>query len=237
MTRHQVAAAAVLVLACHGAQAVAILDTFSDGTGLIQTDAAPFAETWLPSAQAPGGGRYIANSIEAGVAQPARFTFAAIQAGAYFTLTDAAVPLVTNLTYGVANQLGQDLSVDLRSEAAFKLDFRYVSAPMSLTLSVITAHGPGTFSSVADYATALGASQAQTLVVPFSAFVNDAGNPSPVSWGDIDAITVLVSGPGGSGFALDTFSTTPVPEPASLGLLLAGLGLVAGAVRRRGAVS
>lgn len=235
MNRHQLAAcaAAALLAVCSSAHATAILDTFSDGTGLIQTDAAPYAETWLPSAQAPGGGRYIANSIEAAVAQPGKFTFAAIQAGAYFTMADAAVPLVTNLTYGVANQLGQDLSINLLSESAFRLDFRYVSAPMSLTVSVITAHGPGTFSSVADYGAALNASLAQTVIIPFSAFIDDAGNPSPVSWADIDGISVLVSGPGGSGFALDTFSTTPVPEPASLGLLLTGLGLVAGAVRRR----
>lgn len=233
MNRSQLAAAAAAVLALTSAQAASIHDTFSDGTGLIQTDAAPYAEAWLPSAQAPGGGRYIANGIEAGVAQTGKFTFAAIQAGAYFTMADAAVPLVTNLTYGMANLLGQDLSIDLLSESAFRLDFRYISAPMSLTVSVITAHGAGTFSSVADYATALNASQAQSVVIPFSAFVNDAGNPSPVSWADIDGISVFVSGPGGSGFALDTFSTTPVPEPGSLGLLLAGLGLVAGVVRRR----
>jgi len=233
VNRSQLAAAAAAVLALTSAQAASIHDTFSDGTGLIQTDAAPYAEAWLPSAQAPGGGRYIANGIEAGVAQTGKFTFAAIQAGAYFTMADAAVPLVTNLTYGMANLLGQDLSIDLLSESAFRLDFRYISAPMSLTVSVITAHGAGTFSSVADYATALNASQAQSVVIPFSAFVNDAGNPSPVSWADIDGISVFVSGPGGSGFALDTFSTTPVPEPGSLGLLLAGLGLVAGVVRRR----
>lgn len=233
MNRHQLAACAAAVFAFHGAHATAILDTFSDGTGLIQTDAAPYVEAYLPSAQAPGGGRYVANSIEAGVAQPGKFTFAAIQAGAYFTLSDAAVPLVTNLTYGVANQLGQDLSLDLRSEAAFRLDFRYVSAPMSLTVSVITAHGPGSFSSVADFATALNASQAQAVLIPFKAFINDAGNGSPVDWGDIDAIGIFVSGPGGSGFALDSFSTTPVPEPTSLGMLMAGLGLMAFVMRQR----
>lgn len=210
--------------AFNNAQAASILDTFSDGTGLIQTDAAPYVEAYLPSAQAPGGGRYLANAIEAGVAQSGKFTFAAIQAGAYFTLADAAVPLVTNLSYGVANFFGQDLSIDLLSEAAFKLDFRYVSAPMSLTVAVITAHGPGSFSSVAGFATPLDASLAQTVLIPFAAFVNAGGNPSPVNWGDIDAIGIFVSGPGGSGFALDTFSTTPaVPEPASWGLLLAGL--------------
>ncbi|MFG6429986.1 PEP-CTERM sorting domain-containing protein [Roseateles sp. LYH14W] len=235
MTRHQLAALAAAAFALSSAQAASIQDTFSDGTGLIQTDAAPFVETHLPSAEAPGGGRYIANSIEAGVAQSGKFSFAAIQAGAYFTMADTAVPLVTNLTYGVANQLGQYLSINLLSESAFRLDFRYVSAPMSLTVSVITAHGPGTFSSVADYGTALNASLAQSVIIPFSAFIDDAGNSSPVDWADIDAISVLVSGPGGSGFALDTFSTTPVPEPTSLGLLLAGLGVVGGVVRRRSA--
>lgn len=224
--------AAALALAAAGAQAASLVDTFSDGAGLVQTDSAPYAEAWLPSAEAPGGGRYIANTVGASVAQSGRFTFAAIQAGAYFTLSDAAIPLYTNLTYGVANLLGQDLSLDLRSEAGFRLDFRYVSAPVSLTATVITAHGPGSFSSVANFATAVNASTAQTVFIPFSAFVNDAGNPSPVSWGDIDAITFIVAGPGGAGFALDTFSTAPVPEPASLGLLLAGLGLVGGRVYR-----
>lgn len=225
---------AALTLCAAGAQAASIVDTFSDGAGLIQTDNAPYAEAYLPSAEAPGGGRYLANGIAPPVAQSGKFTFAAIQAGAYFTLVDAALPLYTNLTYGVANLLGQDLSLDLQSESAFRLDFRYVSAPISLTATVITAHGGGAFSSVADVALAVGASSAQTVVIPFSAFVNDAGNPSPVHWGDIDAISFIVSGPGGSGFALDTFSTIQaVPEPASVGLLLVGLGLVAGALKRQ----
>lgn len=233
MTRFKASLALSLSLCAAGAQAASFVDSFSDGTGLIQTDSAPYAEAWLPSAEAPGGGRYLANTIGASVAQSGKFTFAAIQAGAYFTLSDAAIPLYTNLTYGVANLLGQDLSLDLRSEAGFKLDFRYVSAPMSLTATVITAHGAGTFSSVAGFATAVGASTAQALFIPFSAFVDDAGNPSPVDWGDIDAITFIVSGPGGAGFALDTLATVQaVPEPASAGLLLLGLGLVGRAVRR-----
>ena len=144
------------------------------------------------------------------------------------------MPLVTNLSYGVANLFGQDLSLDLLSESAFKLDFRYVSAPMSLTVAIITAHGAGSISSVAAFAMPLEASLAQTVLIPFGAFVEAGGNPSPVNWGDIDAIGFFVSGPGGSGFALDTFSTTPaVPEPASWGLLLAGLGIVATMYRRR----
>lgn len=233
-SRRLAAALTLSTLCVAGAQAASLVDTFSDGTGLIQTDSAPYAETWLPSAEAPGGGRYIANAIQPGVAQSGKFTFAAIQAGAYFTLADAAIPLYTNLTYGVAHQLGQDLSLDLRSEGGFKLDFRYVSAPVSLTATVITAHGGGVPSSVADFAVTVGASSAQTVFIPFSAFVNDAGNPSPVSWGDVDAITFIVSGPGGAGFALDTFSTTPaVPEPASVALLLMGLGVLAGAARRQ----
>ncbi|MBT9492042.1 MAG: PEP-CTERM sorting domain-containing protein [Paucibacter sp.] len=227
-------AAMAAVFAVNSSHAASILDTFSDGSGLIQTDAAPFVEAYLPSAEAPGGGRYLANAIEAGVAQSGKFTFAAIQAGAYFTLSDAAVPLVTNLSYGMANLLGQDLSIDLLSETAFKLDFRYVSAPMSLTVAVITAHGAGSFSSVAGFAMALDASLAQSVLIPFGAFIEASGNPSPVNWGDIDAIGIFVSGPGGSGFALDTFSTTQaVPEPASWGLLLAGLGVVATLCRRR----
>jgi hypothetical protein len=223
---------AVIAVPVHQAQAASFQDTFSDGPGLIQTDAAPYAEIYLPSAEAPGGGRYLANAIDPAVAQSGRFTFAAIQAGAYFTMADAAIPLYTNLTYGVANLLGQDLSIDLSTEAAFKLDFRYVSAPMSLTATVITAHGAGNFSSVADFAVTLDASLAQTVSIPFSAFVNDAGNPSPVNWADIDAISFIVSGPGGSGLALDTFSTTTaVPEPDSMLMLGMGLALMGGWMR------
>ncbi len=230
----QLAALGATILSVTTAQASSIRDTFSDGTGLIQTDAAPYVEIYLPSAEAPGGGRYLANGIEPAVAQGGKFTFAAIQAGAYFTLADAALPLYTNLTYGMANLLGRDLSIDLSTESAFQLDFRYVSAPMSLTATVITAHGAGSFSSVADFAMTLDASLAQTVLIPFSAFVNDAGNPSPVNWADIDAIGFIVSGPGGSGLALDTFSTTQaVPEPASVVLLTAGLALVAGMARRQ----
>ena len=233
MSPFKLAALCAATLCVGAAQAASILDTFSDGTGVIQTDASPYVEIHLPSAEAPGGGRYLANAIEPAVAQSGKFTFAAIQAGAYFTLADAALPLYTNLTYGVANLLGQDLSIDLRTESAFQLDFRYVSAPMSLTATVITAHGPGAFSSVADFALTVDASLAQRVVIPFSAFVDDVGNPSPVNWADIDAISFIVSGPGGSGLALDTFSTTQaVPEPASVVLLAAGLALVAGVARR-----
>ncbi|MCV2356311.1 PEP-CTERM sorting domain-containing protein [Paucibacter sp. B2R-40] len=235
MKHHKLSAlAGAMILSLSSAQAASILDTFSDGPGLIQTDAAPYAEIYLPSVEAPGAGRYIANTIAAGVAQTGKFSFAAIQAGAYFTLSDAAIPLYTNLAYGVAHGFGQDLSLDLQSESAFRLDFRYLSAPISLTVTVITAHGGGSPSSVADFAMTVDASFAQTVLIPFAAFVNDAGNPSPVSWGDIDAISFIASGPGGAGFAIDTFSTVQaVPEPASLGLLLAGLGLVARVARRR----
>jgi hypothetical protein len=234
MSLFKTAALSAAALLASGAQAAVILDTFSDGAGQIRTDAAPYAEIYLPSAEAPGGGRYLANAIEASVARAGQFTFAAIQGGAYVTSADAGVPLVTNLTYGVANLLGQDLSIDLSSEAAFRLDFRYVGAPMSLTATVITAHGPGTFSSLADFAMALDASLEQTVTIPFGAFVNSAGNPSPVNWADIDAITFIVSGPGGSGLALETFSTvSAVPEPTPAALLLAGVGLLACMSRRQ----
>ena len=234
MSPFKLAALCAAPLCGGAAQSASILDTFSDGTGVIQTDAAPYVEIRLPSAEAPGGGRYLANGIDPATAQSGKFSFAAIQAGAYFTLADAALPLYTNLTYGVANLLGQDLSIDLSTESAFQLDFRYVSAPMSLTASVITARGPGSVSSVANVAMTVDASLAQRVMIPFSAFVDDAGNPSPVNWSDIDAISFVVSGPGGSGLALDTFSSAQaVPEPASVVLLAAGLALVAGVAQRQ----
>jgi len=221
--------AAVLAWCAAGAQAGSIHDTFSDGAMLIQSDTAPYVEAYTASAEAPGGGRYIA----AVVAQNGKFTFSAVQAGAYFTLVDAAMPLYTNLSYGVANFFGQDLSLNLLSESAFKLDFLYITAPMSLYVGVITAHGGGAPSSLAEYAVALTPSFAQTVTVPFSALVNSAVNPSAVDWSDIDGITFIVSGPGASGFALDTFSTQAVPEPETVSLMLAGLALVASLSRRR----
>lgn len=225
---------AALVLGTTTAQATAIIDTFSEGPGLIQTDLAPFAEIWLPAATAPGAGRYIANTISAGVAQAGKFTFAAVQSGAYFTLSDPAIPLYTNLTYGPANGFGRELSLDLRTESAFKLDFRYISAPVTFAVSVVTLHGANP-ASVADFPIALNASSAQTVIIPFASFVNDRFNPTPVNWGDIDSITFIATGPGGSGFALDTFSTVQaVPEPTTWGLLMAGLMGVALVARRRG---
>jgi hypothetical protein len=216
------------------AQAASIVDTFSDGPGVIQTDRAPFVEAWLPAATAPGGGRYIANSIGAGVAQAGKFTFAAVQSGAYFTLSDPAIALYTNLTYGPANGFGRELSLDLRSESAFKLDFRYLSAPVTFSVSVVTLHGTNP-ASVADFPIVVNASSAQSVIIPFSAFVNDRFNPSPVNWGDIDSITFIATGPGGSGFALDHFSTVQaVPEPTTWALLMAGLVGVAVVARRRG---
>lgn len=215
------------------AHAASIHDSFSDGAGIIQTDTAPYVEAYVASAEAPGGGRYIANEVGAGIAQPGKFTFGAIQAGAYFTLADAAYPLYTNLSYGIAHGFGQDLSLNLLSEGAFVLDFRYISGPISLTATVYTSNGPGQAGSVADFALPVNASLGQTVVLPFASFINAGSNPVPVNWGDIDGITFIVSGPGGAGFALDSFSTQPVPEPASVAMLLGGLGLIAGVKARQ----
>ncbi len=231
MTNFKTAAlAAALVCCTAGAQAASILDTFSDGAMLVQSDAPPYVEAYTASAQAPGGGRYIA----AAVVQPGKFAFSAVQAGAYFTLVDAAMPLYTNLSYGVANGFGQDLSINLVGQSAFQLDFLYVSAPMSLYVGVITARGAGALSSLAEYSVSITPSLAQTVTVPFSALVNNPASPGAVDWADIDGITFIMSGPGASGFALDTFSTTPVPEPETVSLMLAGLALVGCLARRRG---
>lgn len=211
-----------------------ILDTFGDAPGIILTDTAPFAENGFGgSNEAPGGHRYLANSIEPAVAQPNQFTFAAIQAGAYFALADAGIPLVTNLTYGFANGFGADLDLNLTGQDAFVLDWRYFSADMSLTLTVITNNAPGDNPNVAGYAQAVSASLGQTLVIPFSAFVS--ATPGLVDWANIDAITLNLSGPGGAGFALDSFSTAvmPVPEPSEWLLMASGLGMVFARVRRQ----
>ena len=56
MRSFKLAALCAAALSSTTAQAASILDTFSDGPGLIQTDAAPYAEAYLPSAEAPGGG-------------------------------------------------------------------------------------------------------------------------------------------------------------------------------------
>jgi PEP-CTERM motif len=233
MTTHPQSFVAALALCAGFAHAASIHDTFSDGSGIIQSDSAPFVEAYLPSGEAPGGGRYIANTIGSGVAQSGKFTFGAIQSGAYFTLADAAIPLYTNLSYGVANGFGADLSLDLRSERAFQLDFRYVTAPTSLTLSVLSANTAGVGGHVANFALSLQPSFAQTVVIPFSALVVDTGSTGPVHWDDVDSISLIASGPGGSGFALDTFSTTPVPEPETWAMLMVGLGAVMGRARKK----
>lgn len=64
----KLAAVCAATLCVGTAQAASILDTFSDGNGVIQTDASPYVEIYLPSAEAPGGGRYLANGIEPAVA-------------------------------------------------------------------------------------------------------------------------------------------------------------------------
>lgn len=207
------------------AHAVSIYDTFSTGAGVIQTDTAPFVENAFSAAEAPGGLRYIANTIDAGVAQPGKFTFAAIQSGAYFAISDPAIPLVTNLTYGRANGFGSDLNLDLSTEAAFNLDFRYITSPLSVTVTVSTSNSGGN-PNVADAVLSLSPSFGHIATLSFSSFLNDAGNVAPINWADIDSITIITSSAGGSAFALDTFSTSPVPEPSTALMVALGLGAV-----------
>ena len=147
MTNFKTAALlAALVCGTAGVQAASILDTFSDGAMLVQSGTLPYAEACTASAEAPGGRRWIA----AAVAQAGKFTFSAVPAGACFTLVDAAMPLSTHLSCGMANLLGQDLSINLVGQSAFQFDFLSVSAPMSLYVGVITARVAGAPSSLAE---------------------------------------------------------------------------------------
>lgn len=221
----------LIVATCLGltgtmAQAASIHDTFSDGTGIIQTDSAPFVENAFSSAEAPGGQRYIANTIGAAVAQPGKFTFAAVQSGAYFAISDPAIPLVTNLTYGRANGFGADLNLDLSTESVFNLDFRYITSPLSVTVTVSTSNGVGANPNVADAVLSLSPSFGHVATLSFSSFLNDAGNAAPINWADIDSISIITSSAGGSAFALDTFSTSPVPEPSTALMVALGLGAI-----------
>jgi DNA-binding beta-propeller fold protein YncE len=128
------------------------------------------------------------------------------------------------------------LGLSLAGHGAFALQFGAVSADLLVQFVVVSAAGQSVYSPVPNNpGVVLHAAAAQTLTLPFSAFVGVA------DFGQINGLALVLGGNNGHGteaamasFALDSVVATAVPEPAASVLLVAGLaGLAALAVSRR----
>jgi hypothetical protein len=117
------------------------------------------------------------------------------------------------------NAYGYDATISATSSDGFDLYSAYFTAAVASSLT-ITANA--VFEDGATASTTFTVNQTTPTYEVFD-------------WSDVATVTFTAGNAYGDQFVVDNLTTTsPVPEPASLGLMLAGIGLAAAARRRKG---
>jgi hypothetical protein len=229
---------------CSLAQATVVIDEFSDANVSSFVNGGLFESSAVQSGDMVGGARfdgllcYFACDYNA----PYHATFSVGQG----MLAVAPPPeglATTRVLWGNVSPNGNAfpfaaLGLDLTGETAFQLQFNSISADLLVQFVVVSAAGQSVYSPVLNNpGVVLPAGAAQTVMLPFSAFVGVA------SFNQITGLGLVLGGNNGSGteaalasFSLDAVSA--VPEAASatqLGAGLAALAALGVAVRRRSA--
>lgn len=229
MKYRSLALVGVLALAV-SAQAV-IIDDFTQGTYSLVADAGS------PRAEAVRNG--IAASLAGGqrdtmleyVSGPLTVSANLGSGGVHFFNADSQTSGLLYLQYDGADgevetdlvqTPGTGLGLNLSTEMAFLLDFRFVNgglaSPLSVTITVTSSNG--SFSHTSNIASG-------TLVLHSVSFANFAN----ANFSDVQRLDFVFNAPASADFTLDLISTQPIPEPASLAVL--GLGAAALIRRRR----
>jgi len=226
---HILVAALAWAAAVPAALATVVIDDFSDPNTASYTNAGLFESTAVQTGSMAGGARfdgllcYFACDYNA----PYHATLT-VGDGALSVTPPLAGLATTRVLWGNVVANGNPypfapLGLDLGSESAFQLKFTAVSADLLVQFVVVSAGGQSVYAPVVNNpGLVLHAGAAQTLTLPFSAFVGAA------SWADVSGLAMVLGGNNGYGteaataaFALE--SVRAVPEPGAGALFAAGL--------------
>lgn len=227
------------------ATATVLIDNFTDAAVSSAFNGGLFESTGVQAGSMVGGARFTGLLCFFNCFQNAPFgTTLSVGGGALVVTPPAAGLATTRVLWGdvVAGNTTfplPPLALNLSAENAFELKFNSISDELLVQFVVVSAGGQSVYEPVLNNpGVVLQASGAQTLLLPFSAFVGTA------AFGAIEGLAVVLGGNNGAGTekALATFSldsVTAVPEPGAGAMWVVGLmGLAAAVARgRKSAVS
>ena len=222
-------AALALGASAPAALATVVIDDFGDAAIASYTNAGLFESTGVQTGSMVGGARFdgLLCYFACDYNPPYRATLT-VGDGALGVTPPPAGLATTRVLWGDVIAGGNPfpfapLGLDLGSESAFQLKFTAVSADLLVQFVVVSASGQSVYAPVVNNpGVVLHAGAAQTLTLPFSAFVGAA------SWADVSGLAMVLGGNNGYGteaataaFALQ--SVLAVPEPGAGAMFVAGL--------------
>ena len=215
------------------ASATVLIDTFSDAATTSYTNSGLFESAAAQSGTMIGGARFDGLLCFFACDYNPPFHATLVVGNGALTVTPPPAGLATTrVLWGDVSPNSTvfplaGLGLDLSGEGAFELKFTGISAPLLVQFVVVSAGGQSDYRPVLNNpGVVLQAGGAQTLMLPFSGFVG-AGQ-----FAAIKGLGVVLGGNNGFGteaalanFSLDSVTAvaTPIPEPATVAMWLAGL--------------
>lgn len=214
--------AGALVLSCGAfSSAYLVIDDFSTGPYSATYGTLNSTQTVYQSGSMLGGIRWLTYTITYKQLAQAKY-HADISDGAALVSSDSGLRNSTVFDYGLTSQLGyQDMNLNLSGNKKIALNFYNNDLDLTLMMFVRSASQNSGSYEMRSYT--IGASEN-----PFTYTVN-LSDFTGFNMNDVDQIAFSFSNKTSGDYALDSIEV--VPEPATIGVLLAGLGALG--LRRR----